>query len=131
MIDLLSNWVLPVFRTWERVSRLTSNLKVVLVLHAQIAQAELQREMVRIGGGAAQLSAGLVLLVFAGLLLHLAAVFYLVEQDLQPFQACLAVGGADVVIALPLLYLGRKKMAQPFMPESRALWEKTSLTLRP
>ena len=110
----------------SRVMRLLSGLFSV---HAEVARQELGREQSRLFGGVILLFVGLTCLAMLILLLQGFGVWLLLQRGLALGWALLAMGGIDALVGMIAILLGRRALARPLLPETRALIRRTISTV--
>lgn len=110
----------------SRVMRLLSGLFSV---HAEVARQELSREQSRIVSGVILLFVGLTCLAMLILLLQGFGVWLLLQRGLALGWALLTMGGIDALVGVVAILLGRRALARPLLPETRALIRRTLATV--
>jgi len=101
-------------------------LGALLGVHVEYARREAATDIGRMVSGVALLAVGVLLLLVAVALLHVAAVLYVEEQtQLNLWGSVLSVGGADVLLALLLMLVGRSRLKRPILVQTRSLVRKT------
>jgi hypothetical protein len=102
------------------LKRLTDELSVLFRQEVALASAEFSRSMRSFFLGVASVAAGGAVL-FAGLLVLLAAAVLGLAEWLEPWQAALAVGGAVVLIGIVMVLAGRKKIKPEELKPERSV----------
>ena len=106
--------------------RILRALGALLGVHVEYARREAATDIGRMVSGVALLAVGVLLLLVAVALLHVAAVLYVEEQtQLNLWGSVLSVGGADVLLALLLMLVGRSRLKRPILVQTRSLVRKT------
>lgn len=105
--------------------RMVNVIAVLLEAHLTLAKHEAQRDMTR-------LAVGVVVLLFAGLcfssvwlLLQALAVMGLLSAGLSAVLSIAIVAGANLLMGGVAAAVGKGRLEQPIMPESRSLLGKT------
>ncbi len=103
----------------------------MLGLHLQYAQREVRNDIGRLVTAAVLLVVGGLLLFVALLVGHAALVLYVSKAlpSLGLLRAVLLVAGGDVVLALLVLLVGRSKLKQPLLKQTRTLVRDTVTSL--
>ncbi len=100
--------------------------RTLVALHVEVATREAARDRKRVTSGIVLLLAGAQLLVLLIVVLQVAAACLLHERWGRPFGECtLVVAGADLVVGLLLMVVGRGKLRGPVMPETRSMIART------
>jgi hypothetical protein len=100
--------------------------RTLVAMHVEVAAREAARDRSRILGGVVFLVAGAVLFALLAVMLHVAGTFFLHERYGRSWTECaLVVAGADLVVGLLLLLVGRGRLRGPLMPETRGMVRRT------
>lgn len=102
------------------LKRLTDELSVLFRQEMALASAEFTRSMRSFFIGVSSVAAGGAVL-FAGLLVLLAAAVLGLSKWLEPWQAALAVGGAVVLVGIVMVLAGKKKLKPEELKPERSV----------
>jgi hypothetical protein len=102
------------------LKRLTDELSVLFRQEMALASAEFTRSMRSFFLGVSSVAAGGAVL-FAGLLVLLAAAVLGLSQWLEPWQAALAVGAAVVLVGIVMVLAGKKKLKPEELKPERSV----------
>lgn len=98
--------------------------------HIEVAQAEAARDAARMMEGVLLLAFGLLCLFAAGLMANAAGALALVRYSSLGWPVAVTVVAViDVVLALSLFSLGRRRLKRPMMKETRGLMRRTVTAL--
>ncbi len=103
----------------------------LLSVHADIAKQELSRDQSRILRGVILLVVGLSFVSMVVLLLQGVLVWLFMQRGLLLGWALLCVAGIDLLMAAASIWLARRALAQPVLPETRSLLRRTISSLLP
>lgn len=113
------------------LSRAFAAVELLASAHASRAKDEAGRDLSRIGTGAVLLVIGALFLMFTLLLADVLAVLVLVERaHLATYMAVLAVAGANLVLGLSCLLIGRARLKAPVLVETRATLKRAAIVMR-
>ncbi len=103
----------------------------MLGLHLQYAQREVRSDVGRLVTAIVLLVVGGLFLFVALLVGHVALVLYVAKAipTLGLLRAVLLVAGADVLLAMIVLLVGRSKLKQPLLKQTRTLVRDTVTSL--
>ena len=113
------------------LSRAFAAVELLASAHASRAKDEAGRDLSRIGSGAILLVAGALFSMFALLFADVLGVVLLVERaHLALPMAVLAVAGANLALGLVCLLVGRARLKQPVLVETRATLKRAAIVMR-
>lgn len=98
--------------------------------HLILARAEAERDAARAAVAVALIALGATCLVSVWTIGQLLAILILQHRGLSWPGALGAVAGADLVLGVSAMLIGRSQLRRPFLVESRALLKKTWLALK-
>lgn len=107
-------------------TRVLKAIGILFDVHLQFAQREAKSDFARVLSGVVLLGVGLVFVGFALAVGHVGVVLWLHARRALPWEtSVLAVLGGDLALAVLALLLGRARLRQPFLKETRGLVRKT------